>query len=1619
MIRIRGAREHNLQDIDIDIGDGLTVITGVSGSGKTSLAFDTLYHEARRRFLEIYSLGSAGLRLSPADVDRINGMGPAMAVGQNLLNRNPNSTLATACGLHPFLRLLYANFGERYCPSCGAGLSVLTEDEIVERLVSLSTESPVILFAPLMRSVPGSHRTLLDMLANQFGVEALHIDGSPWNSQPLDPKRPHDIDLKLDQLPEGDTAAHIRQIVLVGASLGANAIAVRKNSELITLSQSPVCVDCGAWFGDLEPVHFNYACPLCEGEGCEVCDQTGMHPQAAAVRWRGLRLPDLLSKSVDETAALYSETSPSSSAQRLHVEITRRLEALQEVGLGYISLDRPSPTLSRGEAQRVRLAVTLTSRLEDMLHVLDEPTIGQHPADVARLLPAFRKLAGPVVYVEHDRVAASGADQAIDLGPGAGIQGGRLLFSGAPSELWESDTPTGLYFSMRERVTVPEPRPEAENFLTVHGANLRNLRNIDIPIPLSRLTVVTGVSGSGKSTFVEDVLVASLKDEEPVGCKAIEGPTFKTTLVNQSPIGRNPRSNPATYTKLSDIIRDLYANATGLSASHFSFNRPEGACPTCKGMGAVEVAMRYLPSTWIPCSNCEGKRYSDEVLAACVPFGEDQLSIADFYKLSVSDAASLLIQEERLPIKRRRAAQRILEAMRDVGLGYLQLGQPSPTLSGGEAQRVKLARYLGGRSLTKQLLLLDEPSTGLHPQDLSGLLIVLDRLVRAGATIVVVEHNTDVIRAADWIVDLGPGAGPRGGRLLYAGPPPGLMGVSESITAKALRFEDSVQPDPGDMGKRDRRPSSIKIHGARAHNLKNVDVEFPKGALTVVTGVSGSGKSSLVNDVLVAEARRRFLETLSLYERQGTREGPEAPVDSVNGLGVAIAVEPGRRRFSRRATVGIATEISHHLAVLLATMGERACTQCGTRMVRGDLWRCPACQATAPIARPRHFSPRNYAAACLQCHGVGTLQVPQPEKLIIHPEKPLCDGAMYSPGFFPKGYLCKPYNHGYYIVKAIIERYGFDPATTPWNQLAPEAQYAFLYGDPEPVQVTTHSRTGRISTRTITYPGFYGWVRDWDVGGTYTDTVVCPDCQGARLRPEYLVIMLGEHNIQHLYEMTLSELARIMGEFLPPEGISPVVGSSLHTIQSRLGFLLQVGLGYLHLNRITGTLSAGEAQRVKLAGLLGSGLTSLTVMLDEPSRGLHPSEVNALLWALTELRDEGNTVIVVEHDPVIIQAADHITDLGPGAGVAGGEVVFQGNPEQVVNVDSVTAAWMRGERRPDVGVERRQPRGWLTIHGARGNNLRGEEIRLPMGTLTGVCGVSGSGKSTLMIDTLGRALAPKKHTTSVASEPLEPAEHDAIEGAPARIILVDQSRQGVRSPLAFFSLSKSLRTLYAASDDARALGIDEKGFNARCSLCKGRGEIRIQMGFLPDVLIPCETCQGSGHIPEVWEVNLHGLALPEVYALTLDEVYANFQNQESITRPLQAARRVGLGYLTLRQPGYALSGGEAQRMKIAKELSQKTPPETLYILDEPTVGQHMEDVQRLVDVLHRLVEDGGSAVVIEHHPHVLAACDWVVELGPGGGPDGGLVIATGTPETLAKGSTPTAPYLREVLEDGR
>ncbi|MFI5695619.1 hypothetical protein ACIA58_27455 [Kribbella sp. NPDC051586] len=1547
LLDVHGAGEHNLRDIDVSFAPGLTAVVGVSGSGKSSLAFDVVYTEARRRFVESLALGGNSARVPAARVRHIDGLGPAVAVAQNVLNRNPNSTVATSVGLHPFLRILYSRFAEVECPHCHLPVRGLSAEERLTTALDLleGTDSLDVEVA-IVRGLPGRHARLLAGLRGQFAH--VTVDGRPWTrSIRLDPARPHDIVVRVDTLRSDQSAAEVRATLEQAGALGRPEVLLGGTPVL----RAPICPQCGAWVRPLAPSAFRSD------------NDTSSH------RIAGSTLQELLGRSVTEVLEFVEQLPLGSRARRIQDELLRRLRPLQELGLGYLAPDRSMPTLSRGEAQRTRLAVVLSGRLEDLLHVLDEPTIGLHHSDLDRLLDAIAVLPGPVLMVEHDPQAVAMADDVVEIGPGGGRAGGRLVFQGPPADLWRADTASGVSFSAGARRR-RSSRVVSDDRIRITGASLRNLREVDCEIPLGSLTVITGPSGAGKTTLSHEVLLASLRERGPVGCTTFDAPVTRARAVDQAPLGNNPRSNPATYTKVLDRIRDVFASETGRSASDFTFNRAEGACPDCEGMGSVAIGLNYLAPIWVPCDACDGRRYRPGVLEATWA----GRSIAEVLELTVDDASTVFAEHP--------AVTRILQSLQEVGLGYLTLGQPSPSLSGGEAQRVRLAREVA-KARTGDLVLLDEPTTGLHPGDLDRLLAVLDRLTDNGCTVVVVEHQPDVIAAADWRIDLGPGGGPDGGRLLHNGPP---------TAEKQPRVRPRAKP------RRDRRSSdAIQVRGARAHNLQGVDVDFAKGRFTVVTGVSGSGKSSLVHDVVESEATRRLLECLSVYERQSVHEGPEAPVDSLTGVGPTMSIDASGLNYdgrgpgvyvwdADRVTVGRSSDLDRLIAVVLARAGLRTCLSCGHDAVRRTspkpeaAWSCGDCGTSAVPIEPRHLmgSP---VSICPRCLGLGVEREFDFAKLIVDPDATVYGGVFGgSLSWFGTTVGEEP------PMRSLAERYGFDLDRTPWKALSDEAQHAVLYGD-------------------AFWRGLNAWAAN-DVGGKESTVFPCRECDGRRLRAPYLAIRLEGRGRDELFSTSLADLEAVLTSMEVPADRQ--AADARTTALQRLGFLRTVGLGYLQLNRSTWTLSAGEAQRIKLASVLGGGLVGMTVLLDEPSRGLHPSEVAALARTLTELRAAGNTVIAVEHDPTLIRAADDLIEIGPGPGRSGGRLVELDSPQ------SVTRAVLDGQV-PAYREDRREPTGWMQVTGARENNLAGLDVRIPLGVLIGVCGVSGSGKSSLVVDTIALGMIPPR--TNIAGRGVvrvRPGDHDAISGAPGRTVVADQSRAEISSPGMFLGLIGAVRKEFAASEEAIEQGITIKDLTYRCDACKGKGMWNLDMSFLPSVPQTCDACHGSGYRREVATLLQRDRSLADLEALTVEELVDEWGDVDAVRRLGGSAVALGLGYLVLRQPGWSLSGGEAQRLKLTKELARPTKASTLYVLDEPTVGLHATDVAVLVRTLDKLVAAGNSVLVVEHDPAFLAACDWLIELGPGAGLDGGRIVFEGSPDALRRADTATAPYLRGV-----
>jgi excinuclease ABC subunit A len=937
----------------------------------------------------------------------------------------------------------------------------------------------------------------------------------------------------------------------------------------------------------------------------------------------------------------------------------------------------------------------------------------------------------------------------------------------------------------------------------------------------------------------------------------------------------------------------------------------------------------------------------------------------------------------------------------------------------------------------------------------------------------------------------------------------------------------------------------LVVAGAREHNLRDLHLRLPRNALIVITGLSGSGKSSLAFDTIYAEGQRRYVESLSAYARQFLGQMDKPDVDSIEGLSPAISIDQKTTSRNPRSTVGTVTEIYDYLRLLWARIGHPFCFNCGspisaqsaeqildqvmmleegtrfmvlapivrgrkgeygklfeelrgegfTRVkVDGELLRleekitldkkfkhdisvvvdrlvmrpdlrkrladsietavpradglveievlhedgssdirtyserfaCLNCGSSMPELEPRSFSFNSPHGACPRCTGLGSQMEIDPELVIPDPSLSLNDGAILP-------WSTSASNYYEQMTQAIADRYEIDMDTS-WDELDEEARECFLYGtNGDRLYISYRNRYGRRRSYTTTFEGIIHNLerryRETDSEyirekiEEYMSVVPCPDCEGARLRPESLSVRvggLGIHEFTHMSARRAIEWLEGLDLTDTERAIAKLV---LREIHERLRFLANVGIGYLSLDRAAATLSGGEAQRIRLATQIGSSLVGVLYILDEPSIGLHQRDNERLIATLSRLRDLGNTVIVVEHDEGTMRAADHIVDLGPGAGEHGGWLVAEGTPEQVMEVaESATGQFLSGTRSIPVPRKRRRPAGYIEVQGARQHNLRNVNVKVPLGTFCCVTGVSGSGKSTLVNEVLYRAVANRLHRAK-----LRPGAHRRVTGLDQvdKIINIDQApigRTPRSNPATYTGLFDQIRDLFSRTQEARARGYKPGRFSfnvkgGRCEVCRGDGQIKIEMHFLPDVYVPCEQCDGKRYNRETLDVRFKGKTIADVLDMPVEEALDFFRHIPKVKRRLQALHDVGLDYIRLGQPATTLSGGEAQRVKLATELAKVATGKTLYILDEPTTGLHFADVQRLLEMLDRLVDQGNTVVVIEHNLDVIKTADRIIDLGPEGGEEGGKLVAQGTPEQVAatEGSY-TGRFLRDLVK---
>ncbi|MBK1614136.1 excinuclease ABC subunit A [Rubrivivax gelatinosus] len=1509
----------------------------------------------------------------------------------------------------------------------------------------------------------------------------------------------------------------------------------------------------------------------------------------------GLNLHDLMQLSIDRLRRFFDGltlpgTMLDEALKLLLDEVRTRLKYLCDVGLGYLTLDRQSRTLSGGEVQRINLTTALGTSLVNTMFVLDEPSIGLHPRDMGRIVTAMHRLrdaGNTLVVVEHDPAVMLAADRLIDMGPGPGERGGQIVFDGTPDEARDADTLTGAYLGGRRQVGMGIRRPVASSTprLLLEGAREHNLKNVSVELPLQRLVVVTGVSGSGKSTLIQDVLYPALArhfgkpTETPGAHDRLLGMDWLSdaVFVDQSPIGKTARSNPASYVGAFDELRKLFADAPlarerGYTAGTFSFNAGDGRCPTCGGSGFEHVEMQFLSDVYLRCPDCDGRRYRPEILDVKLVRGTLQLSIADVLDLTVAEAAHWF-QRDREVVQR-------LQPIVDVGLDYVRLGQPVPTLSGGEAQRLKLAGFLaeaasgtrnavrpgtmlqsttapwGGAFLDREtrmrrqgtLFLFDEPTTGLHFDDIAKLMRALRKLLEAGHSLLVIEHNLDVIRSADWVVDLGPEGGEAGGELVCAGTPDDLKAHPGSHTGVALREYEAAlglgvaraaeralplplagegwgegagvplqsllrrsratsagpHPDPLPQAGEGASPGVprdgeglIRIVNAREHNLKSLSVEIPRGKFNVVTGVSGSGKSTLAFDILFNEGQRRYLESLNAYARSIVQPAGRPEVDAVWGIPPTVAIEQRLSRGGRKSTVATTTELWHFLRLLWVKLGLQHCVHDGapvraqsTESIAAQLLRDHRGQHVgllAPLVVNRkgvYTDLAKWAVARGHTHlrvdgeFVALAPFPRLDRFKEHTiELPVGD-IVVDPADEAglRALLAKALELGKGVLHLLHPLDGLAEAMDGGSGRGIGELKVFSTKRACPVCGTSYPE---LDPRMFSYNSKHGWcthcvgtglaltreqrkalddsVRDEDNKGREQSfpseepeidglaDQPCPECQGARLNPAARAVTFDDAPIGTIARLSVRE-TRAWVEGLALVGRDAEIARDIVSeIRSRLQFLEDVGLGYLTLDRAAPTLSGGEAQRIRLAAQLGSNLQGVCYVLDEPTIGLHPRDNRILLDALHKLGEQGNTLVVVEHDEDTIRRAEHIIDIGPGAGVRGGRLVAQGTVADLSAApESLTGRFLASPPKHPLQVRRpvEADAPALKLSGASLHNLKSVDVAVPLKRLVAVTGVSGSGKSTLARDVLlasVQAAVTQKSTKAGRDAMLANGFHGLVgcRGLAGyepidRVLEVDQTPIGKtpRScPATYIGFWDAIRKLFAETLEAKARGFAANRFSfntgdGRCPSCEGQGLRTIEMSFLPDVKVSCDVCHGARFNPETLAVTWRGKSIGDVLRMEVDDAVGFFASMPAIAHPLQLLKDVGLGYLTLGQPSPTLSGGEAQRIKLVTELSKvrddvtrrgNRMPHTLYVLDEPTVGLHMADVERLARVLHRLVDAGHSVVVIEHDLDIIAEADWVLDLGPEGGGEGGRVVAAGTPEQVVAAGTHTGHALAAVL----
>ncbi len=1528
-IEVRGAAENNLKSIDVDIPHNqFTVVTGLSGSGKSSLVGDILQREGQRMYFETFSAYTRSRlgKIRPAKVTSIDGLLPVISIGQTHVQANRRSTAGTFSEISPLLRQLFSRYNDQgftlnrnqfsfnsekgWCERC-KGLGI---EEYVDISKLIADPEKSLREGALVITLPNGYTIYSQVTISELDkvckTEGFSVD-TPWN-----------------QLTE-----HQKNVILYGSNnvkvlYGKHSLESRMRWTGMTARPRDE-----AFYRGIIPVmeeilvrdRNDNILRFLSSRDCPVCNGERLNQNSLNVTWHGKSFVYYEQLHFSDLLKTFEKISCNSLGETKLVEtIKNQLNQLCKLSVGHISANRLSETLSQGELRRMRLSQLNSSGLTGVLFLFDEPSIGLHPRDVHFLIDTMYKLVengNTVVVVEHNEQIIRAAQHLVELGSGAGLLGGEVVYTGTPENLAKinpSESKTGKMlnseFSIKKNSI--STKKNSVTYFDIHISKYHNISNQTFRFSRGALNVITGVSGAGKSTLVNHGLL---------NCEAFKQIIF----VDQKPIGRTSRSNPATYTGLFDELRKLFAQTDdakkfGFNASYFSFNSKQGQCVSCSGTGVLKIGMHIFEDIVQPCPVCNGSRYKSEILSVKL----NGKSIHEILQLSVNEA--LLFFENSPTILP------YLKAMQKLGLGYLHLGQSSTTLSGGEAQRIKLATSLQRQPTGKAMFVLDEPTTGLHAADVGMLIDALHEFTQKGHTVVVVEHDPQIINQADWIVDLGPEGGDAGGKCLFCGTINDFFTNHKSPTTEELKRTDKT-------GKREIVVSkpSINLQNISTNNLQQIDLQIPSGEMVAFTGVSGSGKTSLLMDTLHAEGQRLFTENLSGFRRLQIKLQVVGQIENVVSMMPTVAIEADSHRPDIQSTVASISGIYDLLRLLFARFAENPDNK--------------------PVTAA-DFSFANEYSICKSCEGTGFVKKCDVSRIISNEKLPLLQGALTNHKTVT--YFTEEKNKYRWVLLAMANTKEID-LNKPWFELSGDEKEKILWGTSEEkyeanwefkrknnegVHKFSESWDGLCNLIEQEYRMHYPSTRGKHALELLSDSP-CNSCNGFRLNSEMLKFTFAGRHIGETLSMTVDEFQASLSH----ADFSKVSIALLHQLKEKIEFLFNAGLGYLPLGRPAAWLSTGEMKWIRLGSILSSHQSGMCLILDEPSSGMDEKGRKHLVGALKKSKERGNTILFSDHQADLILAADRIVELGPAAGSAGGKIVAN-IPVAEIDEKKSPLTTKIINRKSAVNRQLKGVNGIFPIISIGNSKVFPQRLNL-------ITGPIGCGKTRKLEDFVQSARDLEGYTTILANYEL--------------------TQSGGQSSVATRTgLINDVKKVFSQTPEAKERKVSEADFSynskkSQCPRCKGLGYITTSLDFLPDVKETCPDCNGKRYKEEYLLFAVNGKNISEWLGSTVDFMASQIFLSEKSRNIIHWLQKVGLSYLCLGQETSTLSSGERRRLSLAENLASLKSRKAIIFFDSPTHGLDPQNVENLLQLFDSLIKNGHTIVIAESEEFIPVADNYV------------------------------------------